>query len=312
MTSLVDMSPDEAAQFSKRPLVARHSLANHALFTDEALATLLDEFPRDNLYALSMGQDPLRSEENQLAVHDGLSGRDLLRAVKNGRLWLNVTRVDRADAQYKALLEVIYAEVVRKVPGFKPLKVQGTLLISSPQALVYYHADGPANALWHIRGRKRLWLYPALDERFMAQPVLEDIFAGVRQEYLPYQLDFDQHATVFDLEPGQWASWPQNSPHRVTNLDGVNVSLSTEHFTLEGRERARIYTANHFLRSRLGLQKLATDTKGPIAFGKMALSAAVRRLRLLPVHNKRQVPTLRVVPDAPLGVRPLSAAEPND
>ena len=66
-----------------------------------------------------------------------------------------------------------------------PLASRGTLLISSPRALVYYHADGPASALWHIRGRKRIWIYPALDGRYIQRELLEDIFAGVRHEYLP-------------------------------------------------------------------------------------------------------------------------------
>lgn len=293
------------ADFGHRPLVAAHNLHQHELFTDEALIELLDHFPRENLYALTMGTDPTRSDENRLAVHDGLSGAELLRAVKNGRLWLNITRVNRASARYRALIDQLYAQLAASIPGFEPSATQGTLLVSSPGAVVYYHADGPASVLWHIRGRKRIWIYPALDERFMARELLEDIFAGVRHEYLPYELAFDDAAVVYDLEPGQWVTWAQNAPHRVTNLDSVNVSLSTEYFTADTVWRSRIYTANRFLRVRMGLQDLSTRVGTPGALAKVAVHRVARKLGLDPVQGKRHVPSMRVDPDAPLGVVPL-------
>lgn len=289
------------ADFGRRPLVATHNLHQMELFSDAALIDLLDHFPRQNLYALTMGNDPTRTE-NQLALHDGVSGAELLRAVKNGRLWLNVTRVDRADRRYRALIDQLYAQLAAQVPGFSPDFSQGTLLISSPHALVYYHADGPASVLWHIRGRKRIWVYPALDERFMKREFLEDIFAGVRHEYLPYENAYDRAAVVYDLEPGQWIAWPQNAPHRVINLDSVNVSLSTEHFTRQSRRRARVYVANRFFRTRLGLHDLSSREEGSVAAIKTAVHRLARKAGLDRLQAKQHAPSMRVDPDAPGGV----------
>lgn len=294
--------------FGQQPVIGSHLLHRHELFTDQALIDLLDHFPRQNLYALNMGTDPLRVEDNRLALHDGVSGTELLRAVRNGRLWLNVTRIDRADARYRRLIDQLYGELAAQVPGFSVDSSQGTLLISSPHALVYYHADGPASALWHIRGRKRVWVYPALDPRYMKRELLEDIFAGVRHEYLPYDLGYDQHAAVFDLEPGQWIHWPQNAPHRVTNLDSVNVSLSTEHFTRASRRRSRVYIANRFFRTRLGWRNPSAREDGVAALLKTVVQRAARKLGLDPVQIKRHTPALRVAPDAPGGVVPLTQA----
>jgi hypothetical protein len=293
------------ASFGRVPVAGRHGLATHALFSDAALVELLDHHPREDLHALSMGVDPLRPEENRLALHDGVGGAELLRAVRDGRLWLNVTRVDRADARYGELIRALYAELAAQVPGFAPDATQGTLLISSPDALVYYHADGPANALWHIRGRKRVWVYPALDGDYVPRELLEDIIAGVRHEYVPYQAAFDAGARVYDLEPGDWLHWPQNAPHRVTNLQGINVSLSTEHFTRASRRRARVYRANRFLRTRLGWRNLSAREDGALALAKAVAHRAARALGLDPLPPKRHVPTLRVSADAPGGVVPL-------
>ncbi len=300
--------------FGRRAVIGSHHLQDRELFTDAALADLLDRFPRQHLYAYSMGTDPLRVEENRRALHEGVSGAELLMAVKRGRLWLNVTRVDRADTRYRHLISDLIEELMTQVPGFTPVASQGTLLISSPTALVYYHADGPASVLWHIRGRKRVWVYPALDERFVKQEQLEDIFAGVRHEYLPYENAFDDAALSFDLEPGQWISWPQNAPHRVTNLEDVNVSLSTEYFTRASRRRFQVYVANRFFRTRLGSRNLSTREVGARALAKTLIQRGARRLGLNPLEFRHQVAVLRVAAEAPGGVTalpgvPAAAAE---
>lgn len=305
--SAVELPANLKPDFGRRPVVGRHRLQDHELFSDQALIDLLDRFPREHLYALSMGCDPTRIEENRLAQHDGVSGAELLQAVRNGRLWLNLTRVDRADARYRRLISELYEELSAQLPGFSPDASQGTLLISSPQALVYYHADGPASALWHIRGRKRVWVYPALDQRYMKTELLEDIFAGVRHEYLPYEHAYDAAAEVYDLEPGQWISWPQNAPHRVTNLDSVNVSLSTEYFTHASRRRFQVYVANRFFRTRLGWKNMSTREDGALALAKTLVQRSARKLGLDPVQIRQYIPVLRVVADAPGGVIPLDA-----
>jgi hypothetical protein len=303
-TSSIQVCLPDADQgdFGQRPLVATHDLEHHELFTDEALADLLDRFPRQHLYALTMGSDPTRADENRLAIHDGVSGAELLRAVRNGRLWLNVTRVDRVDAQYRALIDELYAQLEARVPGFTPTSSQGTLLISSPHAMVYYHADAPASVLWHIRGHKRIWIYPPLDERYMKREFLEGIFAGVRHEYLPYDPAFDEAAVSYELEPGQWVTWPQNAPHRITNLGDVNVSLATEYFTAATRRRQQVYVANHFFRTRLHAKNIAARETGTAAALKTFVHRAANRLGLARLEYRRHVPAMRIDADAPGGV----------
>ena len=293
------------SQFGRGTVLGQHGLPGHELFTDEALAALLDRIPRNRLYAFSMGTDPERPEENHMALHDGVSGAELLRAVRNGRLWLNATRINQADERYSQLIGDLYRGLVTQVPGFAPERNQGTLLISSPRAQVYYHADGPASVLWHVRGRKRVWVYPALDPRFVTRELLEDVIAGARHEYLPYRPTYDSSARVFDLQPGQWISWPQNSPHRIENLDSLNVSLSTEHFTKDTRRRCQVYVANRFFRTKLDIRKLSGHEHGPAAVSKIMVQRIARAIGLDALPVKEHIPSLRVAPDAPNGVVPL-------
>lgn len=298
------VTDDAIAKWERAPTVSSHNLHQSPLFGDDALVELLDATARENLYALHMGSDLLRPDENRLALHDHLSGRELLQAVRDGRLWLNVTRIHEHAAAYTEIAEAMYEQLANAVPGFSPEITTLTLLISSPKAMVYYHVDGPANLLFHIRGQKRIWIYPP-DDEFIAQTDLEDIFASVSHEYIDYDHAFDERATVIDLEPGMLAGWAPNSPHRVTNGDSFNVSLSTEHYTPNQRKKARVFQANRLLRTTFGRNNPRTDLAGLGAVSKQAMFAVARRTGRLPTGAKQHTPQLRVAPGAPESVQPL-------
>lgn len=174
--------------------------------------------------------------------------------------------------------------------------------------MVYYHVDTPANILWHIRGLKRIWIYPACNERFAPQDFMEDIFADAIDENLPYSVDFDDYAVTFDLLPGDVVSWPQNAPHRIENLGTVNVSLSTYHVTVQTERRRLIYLANRFFRRNLRLPVRSTVETGFVSSFKRAAYRLCRHADLDRVHQgPKYVVTLRVDPNAPLGVSTLAA-----
>ena len=138
--------------------------------------------------------------------------------------------------------------------------------------------------------------------------MLEDVFAGVRQEYVPYQQSFDDKAEVFDLEPGQCAMWVQNAPHRVTNLDSFNVSLVTDHYTPEARRRARVYRANRFLRAKVHVpyRFLSPGETGPSAAVKVGVHKVAQALNFDDKIAKAHRPsTRRIDVSAPNGLRPL-------
>ncbi len=310
--NLVDVPDAARSAMGRTTFVAKHRLPESDLFTDEALADLLDHHPREQVIALTMGSDIERPDENRRALHDGVKGAELLRAVKGGRLWLNVVQVQQADSCYRALVDSLYEELAGQCPGFVPESSTATLLISSPNALVYYHVDGPPSLLWHIRGRKRVWVYPPLAEEFVTKDTLEDIFAGARHEYVPYRPDFDARARVIDLEPGDMASWPQNAPHRVTNFGVFNVSLSTEHTTRESRRRARVYCANRFLRRTLRYAGWSTSERGSRPLVKYVFYRACKAAGFDDTGSKSHTPVMRIDADAPLGCVSVAAAQTGD
>jgi hypothetical protein len=301
----IKIADADRTTFGQRAVIGRHHLHENPLFSDESLAQIIDAFPRDYLYAWATGTDPERLEENRLALDGGLPGRELLQAVAKGRFWVNITRIDQADSRFRELIRGLYQELARECPGLDPTYAQGSLVISSPNAVVYLHSDAPPMVLWHVRGRKRVWVYP-INDRILGREHLEDIFANAAHEYLAFEKSFDDLAESFDLVPGQWASWPQNAPHRVINYDSLNVSISTEHFTRESRWRARVYCANRFLRRKIGYHARSIMPFGPAAIAKVAVHRAARLVGLdREPKQKVIVPTLRVDPHAPEGYTPI-------
>ncbi len=97
---------------------------------------------------------------------------------------------------------------------------------------------------------------------------MEEIFAGTYDydEEIPYSPDFDEHAAVFDLKPGEVVSRPPNAPHRVENLDTLNVSLSTGFVTEAADRRYLVYAAKHLFRRQFGLPTTSTRETGLAGF----------------------------------------------
>lgn len=301
---MLNWTYDDIEAFGTRPHRASHSLLDSGLFSDDALADLLDRVPRSIVHPYSMGTDPALTHEWQRGRETSLPGRELLDTVAQGRLWLNVVGVGDHDPAIASLVRELYDEISTLVPGFDPLHVKATLLISSPNAQVYYHADNQPNALWHLRGRKRALVYP-IAPRFVSDEDLERLVAGATDEQLPYQRSYDDAAAVLDLEPGQVAWWPQNSPHRVENVEGLNVSLSTEHRTNASTHREHVWTANYFLRSA-GYQPRSVAHDGVRTATKIAAMRVGRRAGRLRVSgHDGPAPSFEIDPAAPLGRRDL-------
>ena len=305
-SNLISWSEAQSADFGLRPVLARHRLHQLDLFTDSALLDLLENYPRDRLQAFTMGTDVLNRKDWQPVDTAGVSGRDLLTAVGNGRLWFNILQVHLVDRRYRDLIDELYAELSEQCPTFGPLKKNGTLIISSPTALVYYHADAQPNFLWQVRGSKRVWVYPPGDKALVSQDLMEDIFASFADEEVPYEFEFDRKATTFDLMPGDVLSWSQNAPHRVTNLQGVNVSLSTVHETKDSDRRKLVYCANRLFRRSYHIPSRSTKETGALSYVKRLAYRACRRAGLVETPPRRAyITNLRIEPNASNGFRLL-------
>lgn len=305
---LVPWSEEDFRQFGRRFQKGRHRLADTGLFGDEALARLIDAYPRHLLQAFVMGVDPTHMEENIPVDTKGVRGADAIEAVKRGRLWFKLLRIHEWKGPYAETIHQLYQELARRSPKFRPMTTGAVLFFGSTGSQVYFHLDAKPNMLWHIRGRKRFWMYPALDTSLVSQKCLEDVYNMVTDEDVPFREEFDKRATVFELDPGDVLSWPQNSPHRVMVTEGMSVSLGTLHETEESFRRSYVIGANSLLREKFGIQNLSMAERGLVPSAKAFMFRAARRAGVISKAAPRKDYRTSYIldPTGDLGVRRLA------
>lgn len=229
------------------PFTFAHGLGDLGLTTDEALAALLDRYPEELLDINSYSYD----RDDQVTLTTGVKGRadgtTMLAEIKAGRLWVNMRGVADAIPALWGPAERALLEATREW-GMRPVKAAGQLILSSPQTRVPYHFDAGGTVLFHLRGRKRIFIYPT-DEEHLPQVHMEKSIMRMTTEELPYHRALDAAVQAFDLTPGEAVTWPLYAPHRVDNLGEFNASLSIEFQTWESRVTGGAHYANGVLRN---------------------------------------------------------------
>jgi len=253
-----------------------HSLVGQGFATDDALAAMLDRYPADlfdiNLYDYDdAGQVSLRT-----GSRGRLGGAELLAAIQQGRLWVNLREVESGWPELWAAAMTEFGKVQGACPGLRAVRSSGQLILSSPKARVPYHFDAAGVVLFHLRGRKRVFVYPG-DEAHLAETDMEQVVTRQTTEELPYSLAFEADAQVIDLEPGQALTWPLYAPHRVENLDRFCVSLSIEFQTWPSRFRNGALFTNAVLRRAGGRPRFTDQMPTPELAARWAASLALKR-----------------------------------
>ncbi|MEM7214274.1 MAG: hypothetical protein AAF423_01930 [Pseudomonadota bacterium] len=300
-----DWQPEFAENFGEEARLLHHRLSDTGLFTHEALAELIDKFPPESYNLNTMGYDPENPVWREGTVKNA-NGKDVISAIEQGRMWLNLRAVDQHDTRYAELLNDIFDEFEGYVPRFETFKRKFGILISSPKVQVFYHADIPGQSLWQVEGRKRVYVYPNRAP-YLAPKHLEGIMLGETEEEIPYDPKFDEDALVYDLKPGEMVHWPLNCPHRVVNEDCLNISVTTEHWTSDIRKSFAVNYANGVLRRRLGMKDLSQSISGPSVYAKAALAVAWRNLKLDRSKKFVRMIDFAVDPNAETGIVDIPA-----
>jgi hypothetical protein len=307
-SSIIDISKEDAEKFSLTSLRFKHRFAESGLFEDDALAELIETYPGHLMTVYTTTQQPDGSYLWRYGSIIGLTGEQVLEAIQHGHLWLNLQHIEDAAPRHAALVQRAFGDIANLNPGLRTFRHNTGILISSPDMSVLYHCDIPPIALWHIRGRKRLWLYPDTDE-FLSPENRERVVLREQEEEVPYSPSFDQHAKVFDLEAGDAVAWKQQAPHRVDNLDGLNVSITTSYYTPEAQRFYGVVFANGAMRRLLGVTPTSRNTTGVAAMAKCAFAAGVKYSGLLKSRERVLQTSFQVDPREELGYVELGAPQ---
>jgi hypothetical protein len=281
---------DQSARWANAPVRLDHRLPEHPLYSLAALADLIEGYPRQHYSLVEMGAQG----SNRRLWREGdigrLRGSQVIEAIQRGRVWLNLRNVGQVDRRYKDVLDQIFDEVDHNVAGGYPTYNRTCgILISSPNAQVYYHIDLPGQSLWQLHGRKRVYLYPN-SAPYLTPEQLERVALYEVEVDVPYDPSYERAAQMFEIGPGEMLHWPLNAPHRVENLDCLNVSMTTEYWTQAIRRSQIINMANGILRDKVGLAPSSRKVSGPGFYAKAVLQAGVRRSGLLKKARKAKRP----------------------
>ena len=296
MSKMIDASQEAIDNFGHGLSHFDHNFADTGLFTDDKLAELIERYPREYYMINTMtaqGDEP----EWRSGEINNISGEKVLQALTDGRIWLALRRFDVVCPEYDELVAQAFAEMEALQPGLKTFKHKSTMLISSPGARVLYHADIPYVCLFHVRGRKKLWLYDAENKTHLPDRTLEGVVLRETEEEIGYDEAWDKEADAVVLEPGKALSWQLNAPHRVDNLDGLNVSITTDYFTPYAQRKYGVYYANGVMRRKFGMEPSSTNASGLGAYAKCAAALAFKKAGVMKSSERTMMSTFRLDPE---------------
>lgn len=278
-----DWQSDTADKWGKVPMRLNHRLAELDLFSDDDIFRLVETYPHQhyNLFYTNHQIDRKDWREGELG---NLKGSQIVDMIEQNGIWLNLRNLRQIDSRFDKLASDIFKELHGRVPGLETFDQTLGMLISSPNAKVYYHSDLPGQSLWQIRGTKTVYVYPT-KEPFISRRDLETItFDG--QEHLKFNPEYDQFAEKITLKPGQMATWPLNGPHRVENANCLNVSITMEYWTDAIRARYKVSMANAIMRNKFGINPKSVATHGINYNAKNVLQSLYRRTGLIKSHQR--------------------------
>lgn len=282
---VLGLEPRDRARVGREILRFNHRLADTGLFTDEALARLLDEHPRSETTICTMKENPPPDETWIAGEADGLSGAELVEAARRGALWVSPRSAMTRNPRYKAVFDQVMGDFSRAT-GLKILTADAAVLISGARMGIFFHVDPAETMLWHVRGTKTIHVYPPRQD-YVTEEALEAILLKENLSDLPYRPAMEADAEALDLEPGEAVFWPQHSPHRVVNGPNLNVSVSVEFSTPRSALTNGVFYVNGVLRRRLGARPTSRGTPRALTPAYWAAAKALKVLSPPEVNVER-------------------------
>ena len=239
-----------ASKFTQEPFRIRHRLNDHPLFQLDRLLKLSQALPPCCI-EYNAGQIPMSIEHEQTPMN-GLSAEETIRRISECKSWLVLKYVER-DPEYAALLQQCLSEVQEYSDAIAPGMCNGQafIFITSPNSVTPYHIDPEHNFLLQVRGGKQVHLYDGRVKSLLTEENLEHFYSD-RGRNIPFRPEFDQHAWVNELQPGDGLHFPVTYPHWVQNLNEVSISFSITFRTPDLDRRRTMYQINDRLR-RMGM-----------------------------------------------------------
>jgi hypothetical protein len=257
---LIEIPPQKSA-VNPAPFRAANRLVGHPLFEDQRIKKLLRTLPRQRI--------EIRDVQT-LATNDG--------SYKRGAMLTDVDPVDTFerlgekpgwmllheswihDPDYAQLAKDYMQDVSETLAGVgdDTSDLGCWIFLSSGKCVVHFHADPDQSFLNQIRGGKTVFVYPA---SVVPEDAAEKLVYTEDQAAVPYRPEYEPHMfPPVHIGPGESVFLPLYAPHRVTNDDGVSISLNVGFQTRISRRSRTVRLVNLEMR-QLGLRPSPIDRR---------------------------------------------------
>jgi cupin superfamily protein len=220
--TLVDIEAAAFADaFARRSVAVHHGLADHPLFTLEAIAELADRLTPDSVRR-ERGNLPLANYGQYVDVGEGPPSETIRNVERTG------TRVSLRDIQqapeYATLIDACLDEVeplVAERQGGMTARA-GYLFISCSNSTTPMHFDREHSFLLQVKGVKHVSVAAFQDEPAALQREFDRYVDGRECDFAAMQAV----AETFTIEPGDGVYLPSYVPHWVETEAGISISFS--------------------------------------------------------------------------------------
>jgi hypothetical protein len=272
-TLLPDISPAQRRRAGREVLTFHHRLDETGLFSDAALARLIDETPRDRLTIRTVGPSP--SGHWILGEARGQTGAELVAAARKGRLWIEVPAC--ANIRYARVFLRLMDEFAHAM-GLTVLEADARVVIASPRMDAAFHVDCAEAMVLHVRGDETVQVSRPKGSQ-IGERRLEAILRDEASADLPPDRALVEGATPVVLHEGEAAWWPLHSPRRVVNGADLNVSVTVSFASPRTQRMNGVVYTNGFLRRRFGLHLLSSRTPGLLQPAYLAVARFLQSLK---------------------------------
>jgi len=287
---------EHTKRFGTDIFTVEHGLSETGLFTDEALAKLLDKHPRSHLDVCTLADHDVFQATLRTGDARNVDGETLIEAARSGSIWMNLRNAMNMHEEYRVVLDEMYGDLAHHSET-RPFKPRGGILITCPTAETPYHFDATDTILWHVKGHKKIFIYPRT-ETYLPDEGYERLLYAYTEDYLPYSKDMDNEAAIYDLTGDEMITWPLNSPHRVENKS-YSVSVSTEYSTPQSSLKNSVMYTHAFMRQKLGMHPSWRTTSYPSKLVKASMGRVLRKMNALASIKEQDIVTFTVDKTAP-------------
>jgi JmjC domain len=263
-----------ADAFARKSVAVHHELADHPLFTIDAIAELADSLPPESVRR-ERGDLPLaNSGFGYVEVGQGPPSESI-RTVEESGYRITLRDIQQAP-EYAELINECLDEVAGLVHDREGgmTRRAGYLFISCPASTTPMHFDVEHSFLLQVRGTKHVSVASFDDDPVARHRELDRYIDGEDCDFETMQ----EQAVTTVMGPGVGVYLPSYVPHWVSTEAGISISFSIPFFTAYTERAEGVSRINARLR-KLHLQPRPLGSSDSVDRTKAVVFRSIQKLR---------------------------------